>query len=77
MRTTLVSNPAPLPLPRSGPAPQHRSLDDGCDMAHWFARPNSALAGGAPLQHIACDPDAVLQAALVCTAAPRFQAVHM
>jgi len=36
---------------------------DGWEMAHWFARPNSALAGGAPLQRIASDPGAVLEAA--------------
>lgn len=39
------------------------SVYDLWDMAHWFARPNSALAGGVPLQLIASDADAVLQAA--------------
>lgn len=36
---------------------------DGWEMAGWFVRPNSALADGAPLDRIAGDPAAVLQAA--------------
>ncbi len=36
---------------------------DGWDMALWFARPNSALSGGAPLQLTDIDADGVLQAA--------------
>jgi Protein of unknown function (DUF2384) len=36
---------------------------DGWEMAHWFARPNSALGGSAPLQIIATEADAVLHAA--------------
>lgn len=38
---------------------------DGWALAHWFARPHLALAGGAPVDLIAGDPNAVLQAARV------------
>ncbi len=36
---------------------------DGWELAHWFARPNSALAGCAPVDRIVSHADAVLQAA--------------
>jgi hypothetical protein len=39
------------------------SAYDGWELAHWFARPNSALAGCAPVDRIVHDADAVLQAA--------------
>ncbi len=39
------------------------SVYDGWDMALWWVRPNSALAGGAPFQLIGSDVEAVLQAA--------------
>ena len=39
------------------------SVYDGWEMALWFARPNSALSGGAPLQLIDVDADSVLHAA--------------
>lgn len=38
---------------------------DGWALANWFARPHPALAGGAPVDLIASDPNAVLQAARV------------
>lgn len=38
---------------------------DGWALAHWFARPHPALAGGAPVDLVAGDPNAVLQAARV------------
>lgn len=40
---------------------------DGWAVAHWFTRPHPALAGGAPVDLIASDPNAVLQAARVET----------
>ena len=36
---------------------------DGWELAHWFARPNSALAGRTPVDVIGADADAVRQAA--------------
>lgn len=36
---------------------------DGWELAHWFARPNAALGGGAPADLIISVPGAVLQAA--------------
>lgn len=40
---------------------------DGWALADWFAWPHPALAGGAPVDLIASDPNAVLQAARVET----------
>jgi len=51
-----------------GLAPVLAELSAACDpweLAHWFVRPTSYLAGRMPAEMLRCDPDAVFDAARV------------
>lgn len=60
------ARPDPLPEPAlAAVLAELTAVYDGWELACWFVRPNSALAGRTPLQVRATDPAALLQAARV------------
>lgn len=58
------ARPDPVPEPAlAAVLAELAAVFDGWELACWFVRPNSALAGRTPVQARATDPAAVLQAA--------------
>lgn len=58
------AHPQQVPEPSLGAVlAELATVYDGWDLAHWFVRPNSALAERRPVEALARDPAGVLQAA--------------